>query len=126
MRYTSTRKATAAFIVCAWSSLAFGHSFTNHAGHAVSGELTSISNNVAVISGRRVPLSVFPPREQERMRKVLGIAPPPTPRQRELDKFLDDKVKRIDALEKAGAISAEEAKVRRTAISARRSAEAKR
>lgn len=92
----------------------------------MSGELTSISNNVAVISGRRVPLSVFPPREQERMRKVLGIAPPPTPRQRELDKFLDDKVKRIDALEKAGAISAEEAKVRRTAISARRSAEAKR
>lgn len=124
MRYTFTRKATAAFIVCAWSSLAFGHSFTNHAGHAVSGELTSISNNVAVISGRRVPLSVFPTREQERMRKVLGIAPPP--RQRELDKFLDDKIKRIDALEKAGAISAEEAKVRRTAISARRSAEAKR
>lgn len=92
----------------------------------MSGELTSISNNVAVISGRRVPLSVFPPREQARMRALLGIAPPPTPRQRELDKFLDDKIKRIDALEKAGAISAEEANVRRTAISARRSPEAKR
>ena len=88
----------------------------------MSGELTSISNNVAVISGRSVPLSIFPPKEQARMRALLGIAPPPTPRQRELDKFLDDKIKRIDALERAGAIPREEAAARRAAIRARRPA----
>ena len=88
----------------------------------MSGELTSISNNVAVISGRRVPLSVFPPKEQARMRALLGIAPPPTPRQRELDKFLDDKIKRIDALERSGAIPKEEAAARRATIRARRAA----
>ena len=108
MRYTSTRKARAVCIVCALSSLSalFGvqtGSFTNHAGHAVSGALTSVSNGTAVISGRAYPLSAFPDAERARMMELLG-APQELPAHlHALRRSLRDRALRTEALAKTGA-----------------------
>ncbi len=101
MQSIFTRKAKAAFIACAWSSAALAHSFTNHAGHVVSGELASISNGVAVISGRAYPLTVFPASEQARMRAILGVVPPPTPREKAVIRYRKEMEKRRAALKSA-------------------------
>lgn len=101
MRSIFTRKAKAAFIACAWSSAALAHSFTNHAGHVVSGALTSVSNGVAVISGRAYPLTVFPASEQARMRAVLGIPATPAPREKAAARFREEMEKRRAALKSA-------------------------
>lgn len=101
MRSIFTRKAKAAFIACAWSSAALAHSFTNHAGHVVSGALASVSNGVAVISGRAYPLTVFPASEQARMRAVLGIPATPAPREKAAARFREEMEKRRAALKSA-------------------------
>ena len=81
--------------------MALAHSFTNHAGHVVSGELASISNGVAVISGRAYPLTVFPASEQARMRAILGVVPPPTPREKAVIRYRKEMEKRRAALKSA-------------------------
>ena len=123
MRYTSTRKARAVCIVCALSSLSalFGvqtGSFTNHAGHAVSGVLTSVSNGTAVISGRAYPLSAFPDAERARMMELLG-APQELPAHlHALRRSLRDRSLRAEALAKTGAKKRADADAARARLAA--------
>ncbi len=114
----STRKALQACIVCAWSSLAAASAFTNHAGHAVSGRLTALTNGVAVIGGRSYPLSVFPDAEQARMRALLQVprALPPALESRRL--ALRERLLRNEALLKAGAKTPEAAAAQRANLEA--------
>ena len=109
----STRKALQACIVCVWSSAAAASAFTNHAGHAVSGHLSALTNGVAVIGGRAYPLSVFPDPEQARMRELLRVplALPPALASRR--RALRERLLRNEALLKAGAKTPEDAAVQR-------------
>ena len=109
----STRKALQACIVCVWSSLASASAFTNHAGHAVSGRLTALTNGVAVIGGRGYPLSIFPDSEQARMRELLRVplALPPALESRRI--ALRERLLRSEALLKAGAKTPEAAAAQR-------------
>lgn len=116
MRYISTRKALLAFIACALSSAAFGEAYTNHAGRAVSGKLTAITNCMAVISGRSLPLSVFPDSEQTRMRLALAVPLPLPPALEASRCSLRNRILRSEALCDAGAKSREDADRRRTEI----------
>ena len=113
-----TRKALQACIVCAWSSVAAAASFTNHAGHVVSGRLTALTNGVAVIGGRSYPLSVFPDAEQVRMREFLRVplALPPALESRRL--ALRERLLRNEALLKAGAKTPETAAAQRARLEA--------
>ena len=112
----STRKALQACIVCVWSSLACASAFTNHAGHAVSGRLTALTNGVAVIGGRGYPLSIFPDSEQARMRELLRVplALPPALESRRL--ALRERLLRNEALLKAGAKTPEDAAAQRARL----------
>ena len=103
MLYIFTRKALPAFIACVLSSAAAGGSFTNHVGHSVSGQLTSITNGVAVIGSRIYPLSVFPESEQARMRELLAIPAPLPQSLAALRRALRERALRADALAAAGA-----------------------
>ncbi len=87
--------------------------FTNHAGHAVSGRLTALTNGVAVIGGRSYPLSVFPEPEQARMRELLRVplALPPALESRRL--ALRERLLRNEALLKAGVKTPDAAAVQR-------------
>ena len=120
MRYIFSRKAKAAFTACVWSSAALAHSFTNHAGHVVSGELTALSNGTAVVSGKSYPLKIFPKSEQERMRAIIGAPAPLTPREKSVARHLEEREKRLDALEKAGAVGKDDARTAREAIRRKR------
>lgn len=113
-----TRKALQAFIVCAWSSVAVGDAFTNHAGYVVSGSLTALTNGTAVINGRVYPLSIFPNSEQARMRKLLKIplALPPALEARR--RALRERLLRNEALLKAGAKTPAAAAAQRAKIEA--------
>lgn len=103
MLYIFTRKALPAFIVCVLSSAAAGGSFTNHVGRSVSGQLTAITNGVAVIGSRSYPLSIFPESEQARMRELLSVPAPLPPDLVALRRSLKERAKRADALVAAGA-----------------------
>ena len=118
MRYISTRKALPAFIACVLSSAAFGEAYTNHAGHAVSGNLTAITNRMAVISGRSYPLSAFPDAEQARMRQVLAVPLPLPPALEANRRSLRNRLLRSEALCNAGAKSRADADRRRAEIEA--------
>lgn len=67
MRSIFTPTAILAFTACISTDLALGSAYTNHSGHAVSGQLEAVSNGFAVISGCAYPLSVFPEAEQARI-----------------------------------------------------------
>lgn len=118
MQYIFTKKALQAFIVCAWSSVAWCDAFTNHVGYVVSGSLTAVSNGFAVIEGRRYPLSIFPDSEQARMRESLKIplALPPALEVRRL--ALRERLLRSEALFKAGAKTPEAAASQRGKLEA--------
>ena len=103
MQSISTRKALAVFIACALSNFALGEAFTNHAGHVASGRLSAISNGVAVISGRRYPLSAFPECEQRRMRELLKVPDALPPSLDALRRSLRERLLRAEALAAAGA-----------------------
>ena len=112
----STRKALQACIVCVLSSAAVASSFTDHAGHTVSGRLTALTNGTAVIAGRAYPLTVFPPSEQERMRALLRVPlglPPPLDN---LRRSIRERCLRSEALLKAGAKSPESAAAQRAKL----------
>ena len=115
-----TRKALQACIACVWSSVACATpvAFTNHAGHAVSGRLTALTNGVAVIGGRAYPLSVFPESEQARMRGLLRVplALPPALESRRL--ALRERLLRNEALLKAGAKTPDAAAAQRARLEA--------
>ena len=123
MRYISTRKARAACIVCALSSVAVlggaqSGSFTNHAGHAVSGVLTSVSNGVAVISGKAYPITAFPEGERARMIGMLGVPQDLPAHLDALRRSLRGRALRAEALEKAGAKTRSEAEAARARLAA--------
>ena len=92
--------------------------FTNHAGHAVNGHLTALTNGAAVIGGRTYPLSIFPDSEQARMRELLRVplALPPALESRRL--ALRERVLRNEALLKAGAKTPEVAAAQRARLEA--------
>lgn len=112
----SIKRALPAFIACALSSAAAGGSFTNHVGHAVSGELAAITNGVAVIGSRSYPLSIFPESEQARMRELLAVPAPLPPTLVALRRSLRERAKRADALVAAGASGEEEAAAKRAKL----------
>ena len=118
MQYIFTRKALPAFIACVLSSAAFGGSFTNHVGRSVSGQLTSITNGVAVIGSRSYPLSIFPESEQVRMRSLLALPPPLPPDLVALRRSLDERFRRNEALLKAGAKTEAQAAAQRAKLEA--------
>lgn len=118
MRYIFTRKALPAFIACVLSSAAAGGSFTNHVGRSVSGQLTSITNGVAVIGSRSYPLSIFPDSEQARMRELLQTPQPLTPELAALQRSHRERLLRNEALLKAGAKTEEEAAALRAKLEA--------
>lgn len=116
MQYIFTRKALPAFIACVLNSAAAAGSFTNHTGRAVSGELTAISNGVAVIGSRGYPLSIFPEAEQVRMRSLLALPPPLPPDLVALRRSLDERFRRNEALLKAGAKTEAQAAAQRAKL----------
>ena len=118
MQYIFTRKALPAFIACVLSSAAFGGSFTNHVGRSVSGQLTSITNGVAVIGSRSYPLSIFPESEQVRMRSLLALPPPLPPDLVALRRSLDERFRRNEVLLKAGAKTEAQAAAQRAKLEA--------
>ena len=109
MQSISTRKALQACIVCVLSSAAVASSFTNHAGHVVSGRLVALTNGVAVIAGRAYPLSAFPVSEQDRMRALLQVPHELPPQLANLRRSIRERCLRSEALLKAGAKSPESA-----------------
>ena len=105
------------FIVFALiSGAAAADSFTNHAGHVVCGCLEAVSNNVAVISGRAYPLSIFPDSEKKRIQDAFGGLPRLPPRLVAMRSSLRDRYLRNEALFKAGAKSAEQAARQRSRL----------
>ena len=83
--------------------------FTNHAGHAVVGRLTAVSNNVAVINGRAYPLAIFPDSEQARMRDLMRVPSDLPPALAKRRRALRERYLRNEALLKAGAKTSEAA-----------------
>ena len=118
MQYIFTRKALPAFIACVLNSAAAAGSFTNHVGRSVSGQLTSITNGVAVIGSRSYPLSIFPEAEQVRMRSLLALPPPLPPDLVALRRSLDERFRRNEALLKAGAKTEAQAAAQRAKLEA--------
>ena len=116
MQCISTKRALLAFIACALSSATAGGSFTNHVGHAVSGELTAMTNGVVVIGSRSYPLSIFPEAEQTRMRALLALPAPLPPKLVALRRSLNERAKRADALFAAGAMTEDESIAKRAKL----------
>lgn len=83
-------------------------SVTNHAGHVVSGELTSVTNGQFTIAGRVYPLSILPPAEQVRVKAAAGLDVR-TPKEKRIDADLAYALKRIDARLAEGEITPEQA-----------------
>jgi hypothetical protein len=125
VQFIFTRKVLQACIVCVLSSAAGGaapgevaEAYTNHAGHAVCGRLTAITNGYAVIESRRYPLSIFPAAEQERMRSALG-APAELPAALVASRrSLRERWLRNEALLSSGAKSADDAEKTRRRLRA--------
>ena len=92
--------------------------FTNHAGHAVSGRLTALTNGTVVINGRAYPLSIFPDSEQARMRELLRVPLALTPALENRRRALRERLLRSEALLKAGAKTSEAAAAQRSRLKA--------
>ena len=87
-------------------------SVTNHAGHVISGELTSVTNGTFTISGRTLPLSVLPPIEQQRLKFIAG-QDTRTTKERQRAKLLEYELQRIQTRLDAGEITPAEAELLR-------------
>ena len=88
---------------------------TNHAGHAVSGELQRGSKETFTLSGRELPLSILPESERQRLKKLAG-QDVRSPRERRIEADLELELRRIDARLQEGEISAAQAdELRKTA-----------
>ena len=102
--------------LCVLASVGFGNvTVTNHAGHAVSGELQRVSKDKFTLSGRELPLSVLPESERQRLKKLAGIATS-SPRERRIAADLELELRRIDARLQEGELTADKAEeLRQTA-----------
>lgn len=99
----------AVFCLMSFVLASFGTvSVTNHAGHVLSGELTSVTNGTFTVGGRTLPLKSLPATEQRRL-KVLAGQDVRTAKERQRAKMLDYELRRIDARLKAGEITEAEA-----------------
>ena len=83
-------------------------SVTNHAGHVVFGELTSVTNGTFTVGGRNLPLKVLPAAEQRRLKALAG-QDVRTAKERQRAKMLDYELRRIDVRLQAGEITETEA-----------------
>ena len=100
-----------AFVLCPLSLVlaSFGPvSVTNHAGHVLSGELTSVTNGTFTVAGRTLPMKILPAAEQRRLKVLVG-QDVRTAKERQRAKMLDYELKRIDVRLKAGEIIEAEA-----------------
>ena len=79
-------------------------SVTNHAGHVLSGELTSVTNGTFTIGRRTLPLGALPAAEQRRLKALAG-QDVRTAKERQRAKMLDYELRRIDLRLKAGEIT---------------------
>ena len=97
------------FCLIAFVFASFGTvSVTNHAGHVLSGELTSVTNGMFTIGRRTLPLGALPAAEQRRL-KVLAGQDVRTAKERQRAKMLDYELRRIDLRLKAGELTESEA-----------------
>jgi len=92
-------------------------SVTNHAGHVMTGELTSVTNGRFTVGGRTMPLKILPKGEQRRLRE-LASCDLRTSEQKRRDRMVEADLKRLDALVAAGKIKPEQAEPMRKAIRA--------
>ena len=79
-------------------------SVTNHAGHVLSGELTSVTNGTFTIGRRTLPLGALPAAEQRRLKALAG-QDVRTAKERQRAKMLDYELRRIDLRLKVGEIT---------------------
>lgn len=102
--------------LCMLASVSFGNvTVTNHAGHAISGELQRVSKDKFTLSGRELPLSVLPESERQRLKEIAGLDVR-TPRERRIEADLELELRRIDARLQEGEIAADKAEeLRKTA-----------
>jgi len=92
-------------------------SVTNHAGHVMTGELTSVTNGRFTVGGRTMLLKILPKGEQRRLME-LASCDLRTPDEKRRDRTVANDLKRLDALVAAGKIKPEEAEKMRKAIKA--------
>ena len=93
--------------LCVLASVGFGNvTVTNHAGHAVSGELQRVSKDKFTLSGRELPLSVLPESERQRLKKLAGIDTR-SPRERRIAADLELELRRIDSRLQEGELTAD-------------------
>jgi len=78
-------------------------SFTNHAGHVVSGEFGGVTNGTFVVGGRAYPLSILPKGEMLRVKKLAGCDVR-TAKEKRLDHARELKLERIRLREAEGEI----------------------
>lgn len=96
-------------ILLATLMTSFGEvSVTNHAGKVVKGELNAVTRESFVISGKTYPLTVLPKAEQLRLKKLAGEDTRSFKEKRAAQR-LEYELKRIDARQKEGEITLEEA-----------------
>ena len=91
-------------------------SVTNHAGHVLSGELTSVTNGTFTIGRRTLPLGALPAAEQRRLKELAG-QDVRTAKERQRAKMRDYELKRIGLRLKAGEITEEQAETLRRDVS---------
>ena len=109
-----------AFVLCPLSIVlaSFGTvSVTNHAGHVLSGELTSVTNGTFTIGRRTLPLGALPAAEQRRLKALAG-QDVRTAKERQRAKMLDYELRRIDLRLQAGEITEAEAAALRADVRA--------
>lgn len=85
---------------------------TNHAGRAVGGELTSVTNGQFTLSGRTYPLAVLPAAEQARVKAAAGLDVR-SPREKRIDADLAYALRRIDARLAEGEVTPQQAEALR-------------
>ena len=83
-------------------------SVTNHAGHVLSGELTSVTNGTFTIGRRTLSLGALPATEQQRLKALAG-QDIRTAKERQREKMRDYELQRIDVRLAEGEITEAEA-----------------
>jgi len=90
-------------------------SVTNHAGHVLTGELTSVTNGKFTVGGRTMPIKILPKPEQRRLRELAG-GDMRTPDEKRRARIVENDLKRLDVLVAEGKIKPEDAEPMRNAI----------
>jgi len=90
-------------------------SVTNHLGHVMTGELSSVTNGNFTLAGRTMPLKALPEGEQRRLVALAG-GDVRTSRERLMDRFRDARLKRIGQLRQEGRLTPDKAAAHAAAL----------